>query len=227
MRCSLRRLTYVVSILLLLSQVFGAVLKPEDAKAVAVRALIEEFGKRVKVEDADVYLAKPIEYTRLSRVELSVREGYPKGSVHIYLRTAKGTRKVSVLLNLLWKCEVLTVLERIPRGERVYPWKVSVEERFMGRCPRQDLSHGELVNYITLKELFEGEVLKKSYLKREPLVRRGERVSVFLKRGNIEISFTGEALENGFLGDRVRVRFLGNGRVLWGRVVGEGKVLIR
>jgi flagella basal body P-ring formation protein FlgA len=137
-------------------------------------------------------------------------------------------RRISVSLELEWRCGLLTAVEEIRRGDRVYPWMVAYEERFMERCPRQSIaSEDELINYVALRTIKKGEVLKKSFLKREPLIRRGAEVDVLFRRGNLEISFRGEALDTGFYGDLIRVKSLNTGKVLRGKVISENVVLIR
>ena len=229
MRCSPRPLTYVVKLFLLLSLIsFGWVLDADKAKELALNKLKEEFGDRVKVEKVSLILSKPVLYKKLSGIDVSVREGSPRGFVHIYLITERGLRRISVALDLLWRCEALVAVEDIPRGERVYPWQVSFERIYMKRCPKREIDNPEeLINYVAMRAIHKGELVRKSLLKREPLVRRGEQVNVVFRRGNLEISFTGEALENGFLGDVIRVKSSNTGKILRGRVVSEGSVLVR
>ena len=229
MRCSPRLQTCVVKLVLFLFLIsFGGVLDKERAQKIALEKLREEFGERVKVDRISLILSRPVEYRKLERVELSVREGFPRGYVHLYLSTNKGMRRVTLLLDLRWRCEVLIVTENIGRGERIYPWQVSLRREYLSRCPRQGIEDPEeLVNYVALKNIPRGEPLRMGYLKKEPLVRRGEVVSIIFRRGSIEISFTGEALDNGFLGDTVRVRSANTGKILRGRVVSEGSVLVR
>ncbi len=229
MRCFPRPLTCAVKLILILSAVsLAGVLDGEKARELALRKIKEEFGDRVKIKEVSLFISKPIHYRKLERVELSVREGMPRGSVHIYLLTDRGTRRVSLVLDLLWRCEVFVAAEDIGRGERIYPWQVVLKSLYMSRCPRQGIEDPEeLVNYITLRSLRKEEVIKKSYLKKEPLVRRGEEVNIIFRRGNLEISFVGKALDNGFLGDTIRVRSANTGKILRGRVISEGSVLVK
>ncbi len=123
-----------------------------------------------------MFLTKSIRFSKIDRVEVSVREGDHRGSVHIYLQIERGPRRVSVLLNLRWRCEVLRLTEPVDRGERLYPWQVAFQREFLERCPKVWLENIEkIVNYVALRSLESGEILRESYLKREPLVRRGRR----------------------------------------------------
>ncbi|MDQ7081791.1 MAG: flagellar basal body P-ring formation chaperone FlgA [Aquificota bacterium] len=128
---------------------------------------------------------------------------------------------------MLWRCEVLIATERIPKGERLYPWQTALERRYMSRCPKQSLSQEELLNYVTLKQIKKGELHKEELPEKMPLVRRGDEVDVIFRSGNLEIGFRGEALDTGFYGDTIRVKSLNTGKVLRGRIVSEGSVLVR
>ncbi len=226
MRCFLRLPTYVVS-LLLISLTFGGVLDEGEIKRIALREVQKRFGESVRVKAIDVFLKTPIRYTELNKVSLSVREGYPRGTLHLYIKTLRGVKRISATLYLLWRCRVLTANRDIETGERIYPWEVSFKEVFMERCPKQWIEDPqELINYITLKPLKKDQPVRKSYLKREPLVRRGEEVRVLLREGNIEIELRGKAVDTGFYGSAVRVE-TSKEKVIRGRVVGEGVVLVR
>jgi len=228
MRCSLRRLTCVVSVLLLVSLAFTAVLDGKALRRIAEEKLRERFGDRVKLSEILFHLPRPLSYREIERVTLSVGEGNPRGSLHLYLRTERGFRRVTVNLRLLWLCRVPVASEHIGRGERLYPHTVEFREEYMERCPRSGIGdRGELVNYVAIREIRAGEVVRTALLKREPLIRRGDGVDILLRRGNIEIVLRGEALDTGFYGDLIRVRVSGKRKVLRGRVVSEGAVVVR
>ncbi|RLJ69986.1 flagella basal body P-ring formation protein FlgA [Hydrogenivirga caldilitoris] len=227
MKCYLRQLTYAVSIFLVVSLTFGEVIDDKRVKALAQEELLKSFAGKVRVKSIQVFIGKPIEYTSIERKSLKVREGEHRGSFHLYLKTKGGFRRITATLELEWKCTLLVAQEDIDRGERVYPWQVAYEERFLQRCPRQDVSSPEeLINYVTLKKIKKGGQVKKSLLKKEPLIRRGQEVSLIYRSGNLEISFRGKALDTGFYGDTIRVRSLNTGKILRGRVISEEGVLL-
>ncbi len=229
MKCYLRRQICVVSLLLLLITLsFGQVLDIDKVKRLVGKELKGAFGDKVQVVNIYVYLRKPVRYKGIEKINLSVREGNPRGSVHLYIKTEKGIRRITATLDLKWKCEVLIALEDMERGERLYPWFFSFENIYMERCPQAVLDNTEeLMNYVALRDIKKGSILKKSFLKKEPLIRRGEEVNVIFRSGNLEISFSGKALDTGFYGDIIRVKSLNTGKILRGRVISEGSVLIK
>jgi len=228
MKCCLRLLTYVVNTLLVLSLSFGAVLTRSDIEKIAIKELESFFGNRVKLKSINPYFRTPLPYIRIEKVALQGVEGQPRASLHIHLSTHEGIKRVSVALNLLWKCSLLVAKRRIERGERLHPEKVALKDIFMDRCPRQWIGEKlSLINYVAIRPIERGIPIKISYLKKEHLVKRGESVKLLLRQGNIEIEILGEALDNGFLGDRIRVKIPQTLRIIRGTVVDEGIILVR
>lgn len=74
------------------------------------------------------------------------------------------------------------------------------------------------------RSLRAGEVLRQSQLTAPILVRRGDPVVMLARIDAIEVSTAGEALDSGALGAVVRVRNVGNGRVVRMRVTATGMV---
>lgn len=228
MRCFPRLPICVVSLIILLSiSVWGGVLNEKRVEEIVKEKIGELYGKEIRIVELDPHLREPISYQRIRKVRIKLRRGEPRGYAYIYLRTGRSEKIVTVILRVKWRCELYVLNEDVGRGERIYPWMVVLEETYRDRCPRQYIEDTrQLINYVALKPLSRGEALKKSTLKPEPLVRRGEDVNVIYRSGNLEISFTGEALENGFYGERIRVRSANTGKILRGRVVGEGSVVV-
>ncbi len=226
MKCSVRLLTYVVN-LFLISLSFSGVLTYEEALKIAKEEIKKRFGEDVKIKEAEAFLSRSIEYRKIRKVDVNARRSIPRASVHIYLETEKGTRRITVNLKLLWKCEVLKASEVIDTGERVYPWKVYYGYEFLERCPRKEFSNAEeLINYVALRRIEKEEIIKRSYLRKEPLIRRGEEINVIYRSGALEISFYGIALENGYFGEYIRIKSRNTGKILKGKVISEGAVII-
>ncbi len=69
-------------------------------------------------------------------------------------------------------------------------------------------------------------VLLKSYLDKPQLIRRGLPVNIISRQGNIEVNASGVALQNGVLGDKIRVRNTTSGRIVVGEVIDANNVQI-
>jgi flagella basal body P-ring formation protein FlgA len=59
-----------------------------------------------------------------------------------------------------------------------------------------------------------------------PVVKSGSRVTLLFKRGQLEVTASGIALENGIVGSEIKVRNENSKRVVIGRVADEGLVVV-
>lgn len=69
-----------------------------------------------------------------------------------------------------------------------------------------------------------GEVLQKGVLATLPVVRRGELVTMTVRSGGLVLTASGMALDNGGLGERIRVRNNSSQKEVSGRITGPAKV---
>ncbi len=162
------------------------------------------------------------------KVKLSVREGFPRGSALVSLWASNLRRRVGVSLELLWKCRRFVVLEPVRKGERLFPHQVEEREDYVPECPLTPFkSAEELIDYVALRDIPQGREVKRNFLSKKPMVRAGERVTVLYRRGGLEISFEGIALEKGYYREEVSVKSLNTGRTLRGKVIADGTVMIR
>ena len=76
------------------------------------------------------------------------------------------------------------------------------------------------------RNISQGAPLIKSSIQQPMAIKRGEIVTIAAKAGTITVNTTGSALNDGRLGQKIRVRNSQSNRVITGRVVAEGKVQI-
>ncbi len=81
-----------------------------------------------------------------------------------------------------------------------------------------------LISKIARYSIKEGEVLRHELLTSPYLVRRGERVYVYVNFKGIRVVVSGISLDNGRLGERVRVKNEKSGKILYGKVLSKDKV---
>lgn len=222
MKCFLKLLICAVSI----SLVFGEIIDKDFLKNYALKELKNKFGNKVKIVDLSLLPINSLHYEKIERVVVNVRENNPRGNVHIYVRTRKGVRRITVSLRLLWRCKITVTLTRIEKGERISLDLLEIKEKFLPRCPTFQEDPEEFINYIALKDIPAGSLLRRQLIRKEALVKRGEEVTAVLKKGNLEIRFTAKSLDRGFYRDIVRIKIPSKGKVLKGRVIAEGFVIV-
>jgi flagella basal body P-ring formation protein FlgA len=84
----------------------------------------------------------------------------------------------------------------------------------------------EVLGKTLKRHLNRGAVLTPSNIAVTKVIRRGERVSIIAETGGISVRASGEALEDGGLGDIIRVRNLNSRKVIEARIEAPGRVKV-
>jgi flagella basal body P-ring formation protein FlgA len=84
----------------------------------------------------------------------------------------------------------------------------------------------ELDGLIAKQNISEGKILTKKLVKKKPLVFKGDILKAILIDGLLEVEIDAVALQNGNLGDIIRVRNQ-KGKVFRGKIISKESVLIR
>jgi flagella basal body P-ring formation protein FlgA len=101
---------------------------------------------------------------------------------------------------------VLVTTRRLRRGETLGPDELRVEEREVRTLPRGTIADLQQVAGHRLKRsLAQGVALLPSYLDSEPLVRRGDTVVIRAGGAGLDLRVEARALEDGGLGQTIRV----------------------
>lgn len=84
----------------------------------------------------------------------------------------------------------------------------------------------EAIGRMPLRQLAEGELIRRRDLAEAPLVRREGEVKVLVQAGSVQIAARGIAQQDGRRGDWVPVRNAGSGEVFKARVSGANEVRV-
>ncbi|MFQ5588122.1 MAG: flagellar basal body P-ring formation chaperone FlgA [Nitrospiria bacterium] len=84
----------------------------------------------------------------------------------------------------------------------------------------------DVIGKRVTQSLRKGAPIRLNQLEETPLVRRGERVTVTLKSGGLQIVTAGEAKEDGHLGEMIKVVNLDSRKMIFAQVRGSGDVRI-
>ena len=137
----------------------------------------------------------------------------PAEAIHATGSTASPTIDVDVLLR------------PIARGERITPVDFTPaalpQAETRGALRAADIGDMEAVRPLTA-----GRIVRAVDVQPVQLVRRGEAVSIEIRRGALTIAAAGRALSNGRQGDPVRVLSTSTGHTIDATVGGPGKVLV-
>ncbi|TRW48802.1 flagellar basal body P-ring formation protein FlgA [Aliidiomarina halalkaliphila] len=99
-----------------------------------------------------------------------------------------------------------------------------------GELPRNGgdtiLEKEQLLGKLVRRSLRQGQVFQSHMVQSAPVIRRGDRVSVTVQGSGFEISREGEAMDEGGVGDTIRVR-LSQREIVSGQVKAEARVIIQ
>jgi flagella basal body P-ring formation protein FlgA len=121
--------------------------------------------------------------------------------------------------------EVPVALRRLQRGEIVDTGDVVKVRLNIEKVPDDIiLDVNDLKGYEVSMNVAKGQFFQKKFLKFPPLIETGSNVTIMYKKGLLEASATGIALDDGADGEMIRVRNETSRKIIKGRVVAQGLV---
>ena len=160
---------------------------------------------------------QPMSNLDSDRVDLSIR-AWSDGRV---------VNRQSLSVRLLLSTEVVVVRRDIRRGDVMHEADCAVERRWITPIQASTLcGFVEAVGRVANMPLKAGDVLKKKHVKREVLVRRGDRVMVRCLVGGVVLSLAAEARGNGAEGEIIELRKLGERDTFMATIVGPGSAIV-
>ncbi len=112
----------------------------------------------------------------------------------------------------------------LPAGRALAADEVALERRDVSMVADSVADPAAVVGLASRRSLRAGELLRSGQMAAPALVKRGEAVQIVARRGAIEVSMAGEALDGGAQDAVVRVRNANSGAVIRARVVAAGTV---
>ena len=159
---------------------------------------IIEAGKRVTAQDIEVTQLPP------NRTPQGSISSLKPSAQWFSLRTMRPGHIIT-RNDLAEPREVLVVTRALPAGTLLTAKAVRIEQR-AANVPRDALtSTANLANLAASKLLHPGDILRKRDLTKGKLIRRGEKVALLSQGLSYAISSEVVALEDGFLGEQVRL----------------------
>lgn len=136
-------------------------------------------------------------------------------------------KSVDVFFKITVFKKVLVAMQKIERGEMLTPDNVKLVKREVKASTQDAISKPELaLGMIARRTIAEQKIIKEAYLSMPVLVQARNAVKMIVQSGPMTITSLGVAMENGSLGQFVRVQNIDSKKVVYGRVVGFRQVLL-
>lgn len=136
-------------------------------------------------------------------------------------------RRWYVPVRVHWWADAVVVKDDTPaRAMLTSPMLARKRVDIAGHAGRWWSDTRQLVGTRTTRPLRKGQAVFSSYVKRPPLIKRGDAVSMIAHIGGVLVSATGKALKSAGLGDTVRVQNTRSKQVVQATVIGAHTVRI-
>jgi flagellar basal body P-ring formation protein FlgA len=121
--------------------------------------------------------------------------------------------------------EVVVLAQPLPRGTVLQRSHLRLEQQDVGRLSAGYLASPEEASDMVLRRALQaGTVLTPQMVEPPRLVQRGQRVLLLAETGSVAVRVEAEAMGDGALGERVRVRNLSSQKIVEGQVLSHGVV---
>ena len=122
--------------------------------------------------------------------------------------------------------KVLAARTTIPSGSTLTTELAAIEIRFQNVPPDAISSTKEWAFMETNRNVISGEILRKRHFRKAKLVRRNDPVTLVNTSTSIQIFASGTAAQDGYYGQKVKVKNSESGRIILGKVIGHGRIEI-
>jgi len=164
----------------------------------------------------------------LGAVEIGVGLSEPRfGSVAAPLEIridGRPYKRVNASVKAFVEQQVWVASRAIGRGEVIGPSDVILATRLFAQAAPRPLSFETPVR--ATRPIREGAVLTWDVVEPVPDVHKGDQVVVVATIGGVVVQVPGEAMSDGRTGERVAVKNLGSGNVVYGVLTEDGTVLV-
>lgn len=190
----------------------GIWIEPEDMTA-ALGDYLASAAKRlpgVELRFENIYLPSRFMVAE-GRIKHQVIPSNPQviGSRRMTLITRVDGRVVanqSIQVTIKASAQVVVVTEGMRRGARISMSDLVLQQRDISTLAEPFLAVDQLLGKKVKQSVRQGEALQRHQVEFPPLIKRGKRVTIQIHRRGLLLSASGEARQNGELGETIRVR---------------------
>lgn len=185
----------------------------------ALRLTLDDRGEGILDMDADAerFELEPLGSLSSDRIELALRT-WAHGRIQ---------RRYTITAQPQLKTDVVVLRRDLDRGEEINEGDCSVETRWLPPSQANLVpSLVEAVGRVADARLTAGDLLRKKHVKREVLIKRGDRVMVRCLVGGVVISMEADAHTDAAEGEQIELRKLGERNTFLAIATGPGAAVL-
>jgi len=174
------------------------------------------------------YIEPAIDWTDVKLTVRHPRNVVLSGAVTLRVEAVKNgktLRSFPVPIQVTLYDDVVVTSRRLKRNDVIAAHDITVEHRAVNLKADLPLSDpAEVIGRRTTRALPAGRPLDLSLIEDVPLVERGQKVTLRFQTGNLLLTARGEAIEDGWAGQPVRVKNLASKKLVTGIPADKGLV---
>lgn len=233
---AVKSLTFVVFAafnLLIVSTSLARTLEPHENILAAATQTILEMPEVRSLSNPSIKpnnLDNRLRLTRCSEpLSAEVTSRYMRGGRLTVDVACNGTQPWSIFVpvTITSEVQVLTLLQALPRDAIITEGDVDIvtlRRRPTGLPTLSDPN--QAIGLAAKRALSEGTELRPTMLKQPVVIKRGDQTVITAGSGGLLVRMSGKALEDGVLGEQIRVQNLTSKRTIQGEVQSDGSVSI-
>jgi flagellar basal body P-ring formation protein FlgA len=123
--------------------------------------------------------------------------------------------------------DVVCTTRRIKKGEIISEKEVRLARKNVSRLSARVLMDIKpTVGLMARRDIKEGTCLKEFMLEKNPLVERGDVVTILVDTGGIRVTVPGMILERGYQGDFVKIRNSMSRKTIYARIINNSTAIV-
>ncbi len=191
----------------------------------AIRSYIQNHYKDVRIKRIYVEVPKGITGYRLHIAPSSQSFSHIYLNITIDADNERLARRASVQIERYAKVPV--AVRDIPRGALIHPEDITYQKKRITNASQLRSMPQSIVGSVARSPIHSGAVIKPYMVTPDYAVKKHKNVKILYQKGAIRIELLGLALDNGNIGDTVRVKNLSSNKVLQCKVLQSGVVQYR
>jgi flagella basal body P-ring formation protein FlgA len=144
------------------------------------------------------------------------------------VKSANGTKKINLAARVEVFRPVVVAVKAIRKGSALQAADLRLERRDVAMLPQSYFMEQYSLDGKEAKTSIPANATILSWMVgAPPLFHKGEKLELLVSAPGMMIKARGEALEDGYLGGMVKVRRLGERKIISGKVIGSGRVEVK
>lgn len=226
-----------ILILLVLSStcVFAAVLTSEKLTVSIEKQVVNQLSKNIQGDIEAKAMMIPVDGFEIPQGKFDVKvdldnnnfatKKYTMVTINV---NGQKIRKFPVPVLLTLKQDVWVATDNIAKDNTLNPANFSLEKKDITNNYALKIGADKnLEDYVAIRAIKSGEIIDRRCVMPKPDVFKNSIVSTIFDAGGINIALDTTALQNGVVGDSIRVHSEKYQKVYTGQIIGENKVLVK